>query len=51
MQTNRQREPINQVLGGYLLVFVNYYQDKWYYLVHLAAFAYKKLSNKCIQHH
>jgi len=39
-QSNGQTEPVNQVLGGYLRIFVNYDQDDWYHLLPLAEFAY-----------
>jgi len=39
-QTNGQRERVNQVLGGYLRIFVNYDQDDWYHLLPLAEYAY-----------
>jgi len=39
-QTDGQTERVNQVLGGYLRIFVNYDQDDWYQLLPLAEFAY-----------
>ena len=39
-QTDRQTERVNQVLGGYLHIFVNYDQNDWYHLLPLAEFAY-----------
>ena len=31
-QTDSQMERVNQVLGGFLRIFVNYDQDDWYHL-------------------
>ena len=39
-QTDGQTERVNQVLGGYLRIFVNYDQNDWYHLLPLAEFAY-----------
>jgi len=39
-QTYCQTERVNQVLGGYLRIFVNYDQDDWYHLLPLAEYAY-----------
>jgi len=39
-QSDGQTERVNQVLGGYLLIFVNYDLDDWYHLLPLAEFAY-----------
>jgi len=39
-QSDGQTERVNQVLGGYLPIFVNYDQDDWYHLLPLAEFAY-----------
>ena len=39
-QTDRQTERVNEVLGGYLQIFVNYDQDDWYHLLPLAEYAY-----------
>ena len=39
-QTDGQTERVNQVLGGYLRIFVNYDQNDWYHLLRLAEFAY-----------
>jgi len=39
-QSDGQTERVNQVLGGYLSIFVNYNQDDWYHLLPLAEFAY-----------
>ena len=39
-QTDGQTERVNQGLGGYLRIFVNYDQDDWYHLLPLAEFAY-----------
>ena len=39
-QTDGQTERVNQVLGGYLRIFVNYDQDDWYHLLPLAEYAY-----------
>ena len=39
-QTDGQTERVNQVLGGYLRIFVNYDQNDWYHLLPLAQFAY-----------
>ena len=39
-QTDGQTESVNQVLGGYLRIFVNYDQNDWYNLLPLAEFAY-----------
>jgi len=39
-QSDGQTERVNQVLGGYLRIFVNYDQDDWYHLLPLAEFAY-----------
>jgi len=35
-----ERLGVNQVLGGFFPIFVNYNQDDWYYLLPLAKFAY-----------
>jgi len=39
-QSDEQTEQVNQVLGGYLRIFVNYDQDVWYHLLPLAEFPY-----------
>jgi len=39
-QTDGQTERVNQVLEGYLRIFVNYDQNDWYHLLPLAEFAY-----------
>ena len=39
-QIEGQMERVNQVLEGYICIFVNYDQDDWYYLLPLAEFAY-----------
>jgi len=39
-QTNGQTEQVNQVLEGYLQIFVNYDQNDWYHLLPRAEFAY-----------
>ena len=39
-QTDGQTERVNQVLGGYLRIFVNYDQNDWYHLLPLAKIAY-----------
>ena len=39
-QTDGQTERVNQVLGGYLCIFVHYDQNDWYRLLPLAKFAY-----------
>ena len=39
-QTDGQMEWVNQVLGDYLHIFVNYDQDDWYHLLPVAEFAY-----------
>ena len=39
-QTDGQTERVNQVLGGYLRIFVNYNQDDWYHILPLAEYAY-----------
>jgi len=39
-QTDGQTERVNQVLGGYLRIFVKYDQDDWYHLLPLAEYAY-----------
>jgi len=39
-QSDGQTEQVNQVLGGYLRIFVNYDQDDRYHLLPLAEFAY-----------
>jgi len=39
-QTDGQTERVNQVLGGYLRIFVNYNQDDWYHHLPLAKYAY-----------
>jgi len=39
-QTDRQTERVNQVLGGYLRVFINYDENDWYHLLPLAEYAY-----------
>ena len=39
-QTDGQTERVNQELGGYLRIFVNYDQNDWYHLLPLAEFAY-----------
>jgi len=39
-QTDGQTERVNHVLGGYLRIFVNYDQEDWYHLLHLAEYAY-----------
>ena len=40
LQTDRQTERVNQALGGYLRIFVNYDQNDWYHLLPLAEFAH-----------
>jgi len=39
-QTDGQTERVNQVLGGYLRILVNYDQDDWYHLLPLAEYAF-----------
>jgi len=39
-QTDGQTERVNQVLGGYLPIFVNYDQDDCYHLLPLAEYGY-----------
>jgi len=39
-QPDGQTERVNQVLRGYLRIFVNYDQDDWYHLLPLAEYAY-----------
>jgi len=42
-QTDGQTERVNQVLRGYLRIFVNYDQNDWYHLIPLAVYAYNNL--------
>ena len=44
-QTGGQTERVNQVLGEYLPIFVNYDQDDWYHLLPLVEFAYNTVTN------
>jgi len=39
-QTDGQTERVNQLLGEYLRIFVNYNQDDWYHLLPIAEYAY-----------
>jgi len=38
--TDGQTEQVNQVLGSYLRIFVNYDQDNWYHLLPIVKFPY-----------
>ena len=42
-QTDGQTEKVNQVLGRYLRILINYNQDDWYHLLPLAEYAYDNL--------
>ena len=45
-QTDGQMERVNQVLGGYLCIFINYDQNDWYHLLPLAEFAYNNSATR-----
>jgi len=45
-QTDGQTDRVNQALGGYLGIFVNYDQDDWYHFVLLAEYAYNNSVTK-----
>jgi len=45
-QTDGKTERSNQVLEGYLQTFVNYHQNDWYQLLHLAEHAYNNTTTR-----